>query len=87
MQYQVLESKQRSNTLQIKRFYVTTIDNETGVERSHDQLYSHTDEHLYICTEVPPDMNSSNLYMYSIASKNANTNVSIIFLKQNLFIW
>jgi hypothetical protein len=48
----------------------------------HVQLNGHEDEHFYVYTEEIPDRNSSNVYMYSIVSKNANTNMGIIFLKR-----
>jgi hypothetical protein len=60
----------------------SAIEEETGVERPLVQLNSHKDGNSYVYTEAAPGMNSSNLYMYSIFSKNANTNVCIIFLKQ-----
>jgi hypothetical protein len=82
MQYQVVESKQNSNTLKVKRIYFATINEEAEVEKTHDQLNSHRDEHFYVYTETPPDMDSSNLYMYSISSKNVNANIGIVFLKQ-----
>jgi hypothetical protein len=87
MQYQAVESRlssngENANALQLKRFYVVTIDKETGVEGPPDQSNSYTDRSLYVYTEKPPAMNSSNLYMYSIISKNTNTTLGIVFLKQ-----
>jgi hypothetical protein len=81
-----VESKLKPNTLQVERFYVTTIDKKTGVERTHDQLKTHRDEDFYVYTEAVLDtknnMDISNLYMYSIVSKNANANTGVIILKQ-----
>jgi hypothetical protein len=87
MQYQVVESKLRTNgenagALRVERLYVATIDKKTGIGRPNDQSNSHREENFYVYTEAPPAMNSSNLYMYSIVSKDANTNVGLVLLKQ-----
>jgi hypothetical protein len=74
--------ERNANVFQIERFYASTIDKKTRVERMRGQSNSHKDGNICIYKEGPPDMNSSNLYLYSIISKNANTNVGVIFLKQ-----
>jgi hypothetical protein len=87
MQYQVVESRIKANgenvnVLQIERIYAATIDKETGAESSHDQLHSHEDERFYVYAEDASNMNSNNLYVYSIGLKNANTNIGVVFLKR-----
>jgi hypothetical protein len=74
--------RENINALQVERFYTTTINKETGVEKPRDQSNNYKDEHFYVYTEAGTDMSNSNLYMYSIVSENVNTNVGLVILKR-----